>query len=189
MKTITTILTTLTATFFLTGCGAPTVPTNKIWTDEMIDTGDVVVEIPKPKIGWRYNTEVDKMTNDKRYFASCTSTNTLYFAFPYDGGSTCDIMLRQMGKGNEVLFTVSKGQFLMSIGGQKGMRIKFDDEKPITFSYNSASDASTDVIFINSPKKFIDKLKKAKKVIIESEFAFAGLHQLEFDVDGLQWDK
>jgi len=48
--------------------------------------------------------------------------------------------------------------------------------------------ASSDVIFLSPESKIIDKLKKAKKVVIEPEFYQAGYQQVSFDVSGLEWN-
>lgn len=46
-----------------------------------------------------------------------------------------------------------------------------------------------DVIFLNNSKKFINNLKKSKKVMIEATFFDAGSKVIEFDVEGLKWEK
>jgi hypothetical protein len=138
---------------------------------------------------WSYSEDEDKMEGRKQFYATNTSTNEVEFEFPYDGGSTFDIIIRNLGKRNEVLLTVSKGQFMTSIGSSDNVKVKFDDEKPVNYSYNSAADASSDVIFINNSQSFIAKLKTAKKVMIECTFFDAGRKIMEFDVEGLKWDK
>lgn len=141
------------------------------------------------KPNWTYNEDEDKMEGTKQFFANCTSTNTADFEFPYDGGSTLDIHIRNLGEGNEALITVSKGQFMTSIGDSESLKAKFDDEKPMNFTYSSASDGSGDVIFINNSSKFISKIKKAKKVMLEVGFFNSGRKVLEFETEGLKWDK
>jgi len=149
---------------------------------------EVKKEVEK-KSNWKYAVDTDKMSGTKRYFASTTSTNEIEFEFPYDGGSTFQLVVRNMGKRNEVLLSVSKGQFMTSIGSSEKIRIKFDDEKPFYVGYNSADDGSMDIIFLNSANKIINKLKKAKKVMIEAPFYDAGRQIIYFDVEGLKWDK
>ena len=93
-----------------------------------------------------------------------------------------------MGKKNEILVGVSKGQFMPSIMESETVRVKFDDEPPFNVTYNSAADASTDVIFLSSYNKLISKLKTAKKVMIEAPFFDAGRQIIYFDIEGLVWD-
>ncbi len=141
------------------------------------------------KENWKYSEEENKMEGTKEFYATNTSTNKIEFEFPYDGGSTFDLLVRNLGKENEVVLTVSKGQFMTSIGGSENLKVKFDDEKPMNFSYNSADDASMDVVFLNNSAKFLKKLKTAKKVMIECTFFNAGSKVIEFDVEGLKWTK
>lgn len=138
---------------------------------------------------WKYSEEEDVMTGEKRYFASSTSTNKIDFEFPYNGGSRFYLTVRNMGKSNEVILQVSKGQFMTSISGSQSCRVKFDDEQPLKFTYNSAADGSSEVIFFNNSKNFLTKLRTAKKVMIEAPFYSAGNQIIYFDVEGLEWNK
>jgi hypothetical protein len=136
---------------------------------------------------WQYTEETDEMTGKKSFFTSCQSENILTFDFPYDGGSIFTLGLRKNKDGRVIFVTVSKGQFLTSYDGSS-MRVKFDDEPPLNFSCNGASDGSADVIFINSYSKFVNKLKKAKKISIEPEFYQEGKQIVRFKVEGLNWE-
>ncbi len=141
------------------------------------------------KSNWEYSESVDEMTNEKRFFASCVSTNEIEFEFPYDGGSDFTLTLRNMGKGNEIVLRVSKGQFMPGILSSEYCRVKFDDGAPVKYTYNSAADGSGDVIFFDNSSKFFTKLKTAKKLMIEAPFFDAGRQIIYFDVEGLIWDK
>lgn len=145
--------------------------------------------INNTKQNWTYQETTDEMSGDKSYFASCTSTNKLEFEFPYGGGSTFTLAIRNNKKSNNVYLSVDKGQFKTSIMNSESCRVKFDDGQPVNFSFVSSDDGSTDIIFFNSESKFISKLKKAKKVKIEAPFFNAGRQIIQFDVDGLKWDK
>lgn len=141
------------------------------------------------KENWEYSEDENKMDGTKQYFAQTTSTNQVDFAFPYDGGSNMDIIVRKTGKASEVLLLISKGQFMGSIGGSSKAKVKFDDQSPVSYSYESAGDGSGDVIFLNNATNFISKLKDSKKVMIELTFFNEGNKILEFDTEGLEWDK
>lgn len=99
------------------------------------------------------------------------------------------ITVRNMGKETDALITISKGQFMTSISGDEFLRVKFDDEQPINFSFTSAANGSSEVIFITSTNKFLTKLKTAKKVMVEAPFYDAGRQIGEFSVEGLEWTK
>jgi len=143
----------------------------------------------EPKSNWNYSESKDEMSGEAQFFNTTTSTNEIEFKFPYSGGSTFDLTVRNMGNGNEVLLSVSKGQFLTSIMGSQACRFKFDDEPPLTIVYNSAQGAKMDVIFFDDAKKIISKLKTAKKLKLEAPFYDAGNQIIEFNVDGFTWAK
>lgn len=138
---------------------------------------------------WSYGEYTDQMNGDKKYYATCVSTNTLEFEFPYAGGSTFELAIRHHeGKGSDVRLEVSKGQFMPSIMNSEYVRVKFDDGEAAKFSYSGTDDGSATIIFLNNEKKFINKLKTAKKLMIEAPFYQAGRQIIQFDVEGLKWD-
>jgi hypothetical protein len=136
---------------------------------------------------WQYFEKTDRMSDDKTYFAQCKAINTVDFDFPYQGGSTFTLTLRKRNNKNEILLSVSKGQFITSIFDSERLRVKFDNEASQNYSYNSPSDGSANIIFINNENSFIAKLKKSKKVLIEAEFYTHGREIIEFNVEGLEW--
>lgn len=138
---------------------------------------------------WQYSEDEDKMTHEKRYFASCVSNNEIEFEFPYDGGSNFTLTLRNMGKGNEIILEVSKGQFMPGIMSGEYCRVKFDEGETVKYTYNSAEDGSADIIFFDNSPKFLLNLKKAKKLMIEAPFYNAGRQVIYFDVEGLNWNR
>ena len=151
-------------------------------------TKDVKVEpIAEKKANWSLSEITDKMTSVKKYYAVCKSTNTIEFQFPYQGGSYFTLTVRNSGKGNEVVINVSKGQFMPSLNSEESVKVKFDDGKPIDYTYLSASDGSSDVIFLNNENNFIKKLKVSKKLMIETTFFNEGSKIMEFDINGLNW--
>lgn len=138
---------------------------------------------------WNYSEDTDKMEGTKQFFATSTSTNSVDFEFPYDGGSTLNIIIRNLGKENEAMLSISKGLFLTSISESESFKIKFDGEKASTYYFNSTSDGSSDVVFISNSTKFISKIKKSKKLMLEIPFFDAGNKVFEFNVEGLNWNK
>lgn len=145
-------------------------------------------QAPAKKENWSYSEDVDKMTSTKKQYAECTSTNRVEFEFPYnqDGGSSFVLLIRHDKAGSDVMLTVSKGQFITGVGDET-IRMKFDNEEPIQVGISGSSSGSADVLFLSPVNKIINKLKKAKKVIIEPEFFQVGYKQVEFDTEGLVW--
>lgn len=150
--------------------------------------GLVETKLPKEETTkWQFQEEVDKMTSNTVKYASIDANEELIFNFPYDGGSVASLTIRKKDGSNDIYLSVSKGQFNGTYDGGQ-VRIKFDEEKPKKFSFTAPSDNSSDVIFINSTKAIISKLKTSKKIIIEAEFFNEGNRQMEFDVTGFKWE-
>ena len=148
----------------------------------------VETELPKEEVTkWQFQEDVDKMTSKTVKYASIDANEELEFKFPYDGGSIATLNIRKKDGGNDIYLQVSKGQFNGTYDGGQ-IRIKFDDEQPKKFSFVAPSDGSSDMIFINSEKAIISKLKNTKKIIIETEFFNEGNRQMEFDVAGFKWE-
>ena len=136
---------------------------------------------------WQYQEEEVKMTSKKIQFASITATELLIFEFPYDGGSVASFTIRKKPGSLDSYLRVSKGQFNSTFEGGT-VRIRFDENQPKRYSFSEASDGSSDIIFINSTKEIISKIKAAKHMIIEAEFYDEGHRQIEFNVANLKWD-
>ena len=139
------------------------------------------------KSRWKYSQSKDQMTGKITNYASVKARELLEFAFPYDGGSTAKITIRARGNEQEVMFSVSKGQIITGINGGV-VRVKFDDETPYKIGYGLPADYSDDLIFLKNASSLIDKIKTAKKFLIEVKFYDEGNHVIEFDVQGLEWE-
>ena len=135
-----------------------------------------------------YSDEINKMTSKANYYAKCKSSNELTFDFPYNGGSVFFLNVRNIGNGNEIILNTDKGQFLLNYNNTDLVKVRFDDNQPVNFSYSNANDGSANIIFINNSAKFLQSLKKAKRVYIQASFYSAGSHILEFNTDSLVWD-
>ena len=153
-----------------------------------IDTVKKTIEAPSEKQNWNVFEESDAMSGRKMYFTTTKSINKVDFEFPYDGGSTMTITIRNMGKRNEVALSISKGQFMTSIGDDYKIRVKFDNGKVVAYPYNSASNGSSKVIFPKWSSNFIKQLKKAKKLMIEAPFYDSGRKIFNFNVSGFKWN-
>lgn len=163
-----------------------TTSTTKVAQDEKQNL--VETELPKEEVTkWQFQEDVDKMTSKTVKYASIDANEELEFNFPYNGGSIATLNIRKKDGGNDIYLQVSKGQFNGTFDGGQ-IRIKFDDEQPKKFSFVAPSDGSADMIFINSEKAIISKLKNTKKIIIETEFFNEGNRQIEFDVAGFKWE-
>ena len=136
---------------------------------------------------WSYSEDVDKMTSAKNYYAAVNADNLLSFPFPYDGGSTATLTIRNKNNKNEVILTVSKGQFVTSVE-ERSVKIRFDGARPVKYAVSESSDGSTNVVFIDNSNKLIKKLKASRTVIIQAGFYESGLKTMDFNVKGFKWE-
>ncbi|PJG81976.1 hypothetical protein [Caviibacterium pharyngocola] len=141
-------------------------------------------------MSWEYRETKDEMRETTNYFASILSSNKVEFSFPYQGGSHLYMTLRKHSElGNDVMFIISKGQFSCRINGCK-ISVKFDNNKVENYTMSEPDSGGSDTLFISSSqdiKKFTDKLRKSKKVIVELPFYEHGKKQFTFDIEGLTW--
>jgi hypothetical protein len=136
---------------------------------------------------WKYSTSEDKMRNETTYFAHTTSLNSVSFDFPYNGGSSADLTVRQNQKyGLNIYLDISKGQFQCSYNGCR-VSVKFDDSKVESYGASEPDSGGSTTLFLSNEKKFLESLRKAKKMTIEASFFQEGSRQFEFDVSNLEW--
>jgi len=143
--------------------------------------------IEKPDSNWTYNEDINKMTDGKIYYADVTSSNELSLSAPYDGFNNAHIKIRKKDGENNVILSIDKGQFITSVEGT-AIKVRFDKNKSETFDCSQSADYDPTILFVNSTSRFISKLKKSKKVIIEATLYQDGNQLIEFNVDGFKWN-
>jgi hypothetical protein len=135
---------------------------------------------------WVYSQSMDKMTSKPVYVAQLISANKLNFAFPYEGGSTAMIEVDNINNSNQIILSVSKGQFNTSQNGMN-ITVRFDSKKASTFRCGILPTNDINKIYIDADKKFISQMKLATIVQIEAEFYQEGAKVMLFDVTGFDW--
>jgi hypothetical protein len=135
---------------------------------------------------WSYSENKDEMRGTTTKYAQTDSENELDFGFPY-GSSHGTLMLRKRpSDGLNVILSI-KGQFICNAFEGETVTVKFDSGPIEHFGCNETADGSPGYLFIEASQKFVRKLRKAKKVIIEAQYFEHGRQQLTFDVAGLNW--
>ena len=156
-------------------------------TEVAVDTVAIAVDSIAPTVSnnWQYHQSIDKMTSKSTKFAEIISNESLNLEFPYDGVNYGRLTLRNKN-GLNIYLSIDKGQIS---GGYDNnfITVRFDEEKPIKFSYSEPQDGSSDVVFIDNEVKFLSKLKKSKKVLISLPLYHEGNQILEFNTIDLQW--
>ncbi|WP_460962345.1 hypothetical protein [Spirosoma litoris] len=143
-------------------------------------------EAPEGAGTWRYERTTDRVGNPV-YKASITSPRLLEFSFPYAGGSIATLTIRKRESGTHVYIQVSKGQFNRSFQGGKA-DVRFDGNPVVPYAFSAAENGSANIIFFDSEKALIDKLKTTKKMTVDVAFAGQGQRQIEFITAGLVWN-
>lgn len=144
-----------------------------------------------PGSRWDYSQFEDEMGRGKVYTATIESTNTISLDFPYNGEQHGTLMLREHPKhGKDVVLKIERGQLLDSEYNDPVV-VRFDSDKPLTFSSVGASDHSTETLFLggNAFPTFAARLKTAKTVRIQAPIYQGGNQVFVFDVEGFNWTK
>jgi hypothetical protein len=169
----------------LFSCQKPIVSDTEIVAS--VDTAAIVVDSMPPTVNnkWEYHQSTDKMTSKAIKFAQIMSNESLDLEFPYEGTNYGRLTLRKKD-GLDIYLSIDKGQIS---GGYDNnyISVRFDEEKPLKFSYTEPQDGSSDLIFIDNGIKFLSKLKKSKKTLISLPLYQAGNQILEFNTVDLKW--
>jgi len=134
---------------------------------------------------WRYKTSTDKLSNKNINRAIVKSLTSLRLKFPYKGIQWMRLEIRKHPRWNtDVMLYVEKGQMIGDT-----IIVRFDDGKPLTYRVSKSADLSSDTFFIHKDyqKKFIQRLKKAKKIFVSVGFYHNGEIVSEFNTKGLKW--
>jgi hypothetical protein len=86
-----------------------------------------------------------------------------------------------------VIFGVDRGQFTCSSFLNQSVAVKFDDGPVRSYSCESATDGSSNILFLVPAQRFLKELRHAKTVVIEAEFYQEGKQQLTFNTVELRW--
>lgn len=152
------------------------------------DSVQPAVEVKEAESNWEYSEYPDEMSDDTTYLASVVSENSVDFDFPYDGGSTLTLTVRKSPQyGSDIYIKISKGQFNSGIYGQK-IKVRFDESKAFDVNCRTASDGSSDLLFLTNYKKLVKQLKDAKVLKVSCEFWNEGTRTFTFNVEGLKWE-
>ena len=138
---------------------------------------------------WEYSQDKDEMRGEIGYRATNRSKNEVNFGFPYDSSGLSLILRKDPEYGNDIMFSILSGQFNVCFDGCR-IAVKFDNQKIEYYPMVGTDDGSSDVLFISGNKnrqRFMTKLRKAKKMIVEASFFDHGKEQFTFDVHNLEW--
>lgn len=159
---------------------------NSISTSQETSTDAGKNNLGQAKSAWQFSEVEDKMTSKMITQMFVDAEEELQFSFPYNGGSLARFTIRKKDGLTDIYLLVTNGQFANTFQDCQ-IRIKFDKNPPLNYSYSGSSDGSYNIIFPNAVKDIISKIKASKRMIIEAEFYTDGKRQMEFNIEGLQW--
>ena len=145
-------------------------------------------QVTNPRsINWQYEKAVNQQ-GETVYKASLGSPTLLQFTFPYAGGSTAALTIRQRQQQPATVYLqVSNGQFNRSFQGGR-VRIRFDGKPAVTYTYSAAENGSASIIFFDEAGELIRQLKAARSMVVSVAFYGQGNQQIEFRTAGLVWN-
>lgn len=137
--------------------------------------------------GWTYDERQDEMRGATGRAARIESDKTLSLGFPY--GETRPVLtVRQDPKFGFDIYITSEGQPQCNDIMDRGeISVKFDSGPVKEWSCARAADGSPGIVFFNSEKALLAKLKASRRMIVEIEYYNAGRQQFGFNVAGLKW--
>jgi hypothetical protein len=136
---------------------------------------------------WAYRSTNDQMRGTKVKFAELNSINRAQFAFPYQGGSKLQLIIRRRSDADlDLFFWVDKGQ--MPCHSECSLAAKFDNDDVEEWSLSGPGSGRSNILFVDKADNFLERLKAAKKLIVEVQIYDHGRVQFTFNPKGLKWE-
>lgn len=136
---------------------------------------------------WRYDRSVDEMRGTETRTACITASERLTFRFPYQGGSSAELCLRQKGRTFDVFVAVSRGQFICHLRDCP-IALKVDEGAVIEVGGDPPESSSHNMVFLRRGSTVRQKLLRARRFIVEATFYREGARQIVFEgAQGLVW--
>lgn len=152
----------------------------------------ILAEMEKPlKSEWIERSSTDAMTDETNVWMTLTSDNYHEFDFPYEGGTRLKIEVRHRKQdGTQVMLSVNRGQLMETTSYQRNdVIVRFDDDEPMRFTTNEPADHSSNILFLNNPRKFINRAKTAHKILIQVPTYNNGQPTFSFEpTEPLKWE-
>jgi hypothetical protein len=164
-------------------------PTSTPSDSSVSSTPDSPVANALPKHEWNYSNSTDAVSNKESKQASITSNNSFEMQFPYQGGTTGNIIIRKHPRyGKDVIFTINKGQLLCTSYDGCQVSVRFDNKKPFKVHASEPEDNSSTELFLGGYDKLVKEIKNSKTMVVEATFYQNGARAFEFDVSNLDFN-
>jgi hypothetical protein len=136
---------------------------------------------------WTYQVPNDTEKN-KSFVASVFSPDMFDLKPMYNKEAMVLLAVMHRPKEDLIILRATQGAFLHTDTSTDSLRVRFDDNAPEEFAYYAANSNKEGDILIEPAKKFIAKLKKSKRTVIEVTFYKNGVRQIEFHTANLVWN-
>lgn len=138
-----------------------------------------------PPTGWQYESKSDQIagTIDK---AILPADNVVQFPYPYAGGSTVSLVLRNRNGHTTAYLLTSKGLFTSSYQGGRA-QLRFDGGKPVSYALVAAENGSGSTIFFDADQQLIRQIRASKTMTARVQCPGLSLDELRFTTAGLRW--
>ena len=124
------------------------------------------------------------MTGKLTKFEEFESGNTVQFAFPYQGGTTARLVLRNHPQyGKDIFMQISKGQLMCHSFSTCSISISIDGGPVFTVFGKGSEDESSRTVFLDWG--LAAKIKGAKSIKIQPPIFQNGRPVFEFDLTGI----
>lgn len=150
----------------------------------IIDSTDEHAVSTQTKKGWEISKEKDEMDDSENVWASIVSDNVNDIGYPYNEVSLT-LTVRKMKKyGIDVIVQSSNGQIYgQEYQNDNYVTIRFDNNPATKYYFDTASDGSSDEVFLQKKSTFIANAKKAHTIKVEVPYFQAGRQLFTFTVD------
>lgn len=137
---------------------------------------------------WTYRTTNDQMREIKTKFAELNSSNRAQLGFPYQGGSVLQLIIRKRSNEqiSDVEFWINSGQ--IPCRAECNIVTKFDDDEVKEWAATGSESGRNNLLFVDDATDFIERLKNAKKLIVEVQIYDYGRFQYSYNPKNLKWD-
>ncbi len=138
-----------------------------------------------PAKGWQYESKSDQIVGsiDK---AILPADNVVHFPYPYAGGSTVSLILRNRNGHTNAYLLTSKGLFTSSYQGGRA-QLRFDGGRPVSYTLTAAENGSGSTVFFDADQQLIRQIRASKTMTARVQCPGLSLDELHFTTAGLRW--
>ena len=125
--------------------------------------------------------------NGTLYKATLNSANQLQMPYPYAGGSTVTLTIRNRDSATTVFLSISKGLLAPSFQGGTAL-IRVNGGKSVVYALSAAANGRGNILFVDDSPRLIRQLRTATTMTVQLKVIGQKLHEVRFNTAGLNWN-